>query len=72
VRVGWGEAGAAIRQLGRDARAAGLDIVVDWARGKGGHCIVRVGGRFTVIKSGEITPLMEKIIRKQIGLVARD
>jgi len=38
------------------------------ARGKGGHCVVRFKGSFSVIKSGEITPLMEKIIRKQLGL----
>jgi hypothetical protein len=27
-------------------------------------------GAFSVIKSGEITPLMEKVIRKQLGLRA--
>jgi hypothetical protein len=37
-------------------------------RGKGGHCVVRLNGRFTIIKSGEITPLMAKVIRKQLGL----
>jgi hypothetical protein len=57
-----------IRQLTRDARAAGGELVVDMARGKGGHCVVRFRERFSIIKSGEITPLMEKIIRKQLGL----
>ena len=38
-----------------------------WRR-KGGHCVVRFEGSFSVIKSGEITPLMEKVIRKQLGL----
>jgi hypothetical protein len=57
-----------IRLLSRDARVLGLALVVDMARGKGGHCVVRVEGRFSVIKSGEITPLMEKVIRKQLGL----
>lgn len=57
-----------LRQLGKDARALGLALVVDMARGKGGHCVVRCGDRFSVIKSGEITPMMEKIIRKQLGL----
>ena len=32
------------------------------ARGKGGHCVVRFNGRFSVLKSGEITPRMEKVI----------
>jgi hypothetical protein len=55
-----------IRELQKAAKDAGL--VVDWARGKGGHCVVRCNGAFTVIKSGEISPLMAKIIRRQLGL----
>lgn len=57
-----------LRHLSRDAKAIGLALVVDMARGKGGHCVVRCGEKFSVIKSGEITPMMEKIIRKQLGL----
>ena len=57
-----------LRHLARDAKARGLLLVVDMARGKGGHCVVRCNDRFTVIKSGEITPLMEKIVRRQLGL----
>jgi hypothetical protein len=38
------------------------------ARGKGGHCLVTVGDRVTVVPSGEITPVFEKIIRRQLGL----
>lgn len=57
-----------IRQLTKDAKAAGGKLIVDMARGKGGHCVVRFNGTFSVIKFGEITPLMEKIIRKQLGL----
>ena len=57
-----------LRLLAKDAKAAGGQLVVDMARGKGGHCVVRFGERFSIIKSGEVTPLMEKIIRKQLGL----
>jgi hypothetical protein len=57
-----------LRKLARDAKSRGLTFQLDMARGKGGHCVVRVSGRFSVIKSGEITPLMEAIIRKQLGL----
>ena len=57
-----------IRQLSKAAKAAGGELVVDMARGKGGHSVVRFNTRFSVIKSGEITPLMDKIIRKQLGL----
>jgi hypothetical protein len=57
-----------LRKLLQDAKADDLVLEVDWARGKGGHCVVRVSGRFSVIKSGEITPIMERVIRKQLGL----
>lgn len=57
-----------LRLLNKDARALGLALTVDMARGKGGHCVVRCNGRFSVIKAGEITPTMEKVIRKQLGL----
>ncbi|MEO6394781.1 MAG: hypothetical protein ABIO40_02595 [Devosia sp.] len=57
-----------IRKLSKEAKAKGGVFQVDMARGKGGHCVVRFGSSFSVIKSGEITPLMEGIIRKQLGL----
>ena len=57
-----------IRELRAEAKALGLAFEVNTARGKGGHCVVRLGGRFSVIKSGEITPLMAKIIRRELGL----
>jgi hypothetical protein len=57
-----------IRELTRQARQLGLELEVDMARGKGGHCVVRLNGQFSVIKSGEITPIMAKVIRKQLGL----
>ena len=57
-----------IRNLRKDARSKGLQLLVDEARGKGGHYVVRCDGRFTVIQSSEISPLMEKTIRKQLGL----
>jgi hypothetical protein len=57
-----------LRKLAKDAKAKGFALEIDMARGKGGHCVVRCNGSFTVIKSGEITPLMEQIIRRQLGL----
>lgn len=57
-----------LRRLARDAKEKNMKFEVDMARGKGGHCVVRCAGRFSVVKSGEITPAMEKIIRKQLGL----
>jgi hypothetical protein len=57
-----------IRELSRQARDLGLELEVDHARGKGGHWTIRLPGRFSVVKSGEITPLMARVIRKQLGL----
>lgn len=57
-----------IQALRKDARKAGGALLVDMARGKGGHCVVHFAAKYTVIKSGEITPGMEKIIRGQLGL----
>jgi hypothetical protein len=57
-----------IRELRKEAKAKGLALTVDMGRGKGGHCVAWCNGRFTTIKSGEITPLMAGIIRKQLGL----
>lgn len=37
-----------IRELNKEARALGLELVVDMARGKGGHCVVRIGSHFSV------------------------
>ena len=57
-----------MREIQKEAKDAGSHFSVDWARGKGGHCVVRLKGKFTVIKSGEITPSMAEIVRKQLGL----
>jgi len=57
-----------IRALRKDAKQAGGELLVNMARGKGGHCVVRFKNRFTVIASGEVSPRMEKIIRGQLGL----
>ena len=54
--------------LNKQAKAAGWSFRVDMARSKGGHCVVWCNARFAVVKSGEITPIMEKIIRRQLGL----
>ncbi len=57
-----------IRALRKDAKEAGGELEVNEARGKGGHYVVRFNGKFTIIQSGEITPKMERTIRKQLGL----
>ena len=57
-----------IRELRKDAKAAGGTLIVDEARGKGGHYVLRFKGHFSIVQSGEITPKMARTIRKQLGL----
>lgn len=59
---------ALIRDLRRLARVRGVPFRVVADRGKGGHCRVHFGERFTIIKSGELTPTYVKLIRKQLGI----
>jgi len=57
-----------IRELSRDARRLGLALEVDMARGKGWP--LRRAPRQTLQRRplSEITPIMAKVIRKQLGL----
>lgn len=57
-----------IRKFRQEAKDRGLAFAVDMARGKGGHCMVTVGNRITIVPSGETTPTFEKIIPRQLGL----
>lgn len=57
-----------LRVLRKEARRRDLTMIVDRVRGRGSHYIVTVGERRTTVQSGEITPLMERTIRRQLGL----
>lgn len=56
-----------IRDIRKQATALGLEIIVDTKKGKGSHYRVTVGNRTTTVPE-KISPLMAKIIRKQLGL----
>ncbi|MBD8892094.1 hypothetical protein [Roseibium litorale] len=55
------------RDLRKEAALLGRDVLVDTRKGKGSHYRVTVGSRTTTVPE-KITPLMAKIIRKQLGL----
>jgi hypothetical protein len=57
-----------LRLLRREARALNLEFRVDKVTGKGSHYRVYVGSRFSTVQSGELTPLMMRTIRRQLGL----
>ena len=44
----------------KQAKAENRTFRVDMARGKGGHCVAWCDAQFAVVKSGEITPMMER------------
>lgn len=63
---------AFLRKLRRYARKAGTEIMIEAARGKGGHCIVRLGSRWTTVQSGELSPFHVRRCCEQLGIGTRD
>ena len=59
---------ALVRELRKLARLSGRAFESVPDRGKGGHGRVHFGDRFTIIKSGELTPTYVKLIKKQLGI----
>jgi hypothetical protein len=57
-----------IRELRRIARERSLTFEVMENRGKGSHIRVKLGDRRTIIKSGELTPLYVRLVKKQLGI----
>jgi hypothetical protein len=57
-----------IAEVRNEARKRGLSFRVERGRGKGGHALVWVGGRFTTLPSREIDPKTARKIRKALGL----
>jgi hypothetical protein len=58
-----------VRELRRIAKAKGLPpLEVTENRGKGSHIRVKLGNRRTIIKSGELTPLYVRLVKKQLGV----
>ncbi len=60
---------ALIRELRQAAKEAGVEFEVFEAHGKGSHYRVRYGSKSTTLKSGEMTPLYAKLIKKQLGVI---
>ena len=54
--------------LRRWCRKNGVDFTVDTVGGKGSHVKVRVGGKATIVKGGELSPVYVQVVLKQLGL----
>ncbi|WP_375659588.1 hypothetical protein [Bartonella sp. MR30HLJHH] len=59
---------ALLRELRKEARKRGIHYSEAPDAGKGSHYLLIFGDKTTVIKSGELTPLYVKIIKKQLGV----
>lgn len=59
---------ALIRELRALARKNGTVFEIFPDKGKGSHYRVRLGDRFTTVQSGELTSLMVRTIKKQLGV----
>lgn len=61
-----------IRALRRYARKRGVPFDLDRARGKGGHCRLRVGEKVTTVQSGELSPFHVHRICDQLAIDPAD
>lgn len=59
---------ALIRELKAMARKEGKSFEIFTDKGKGSHYRVRLDGKLTTIKSGELTPGYVRLIKKQLGV----
>lgn len=65
----WLKREALLRELREVARLSGMEFEITVNRGKGSHYRVRLGKKFTTIKSGELTPDYIRLIKKQLEIV---
>ncbi|MCW5717285.1 MAG: hypothetical protein KIS68_05590 [Bauldia sp.] len=54
--------------LRRWCRKNGMALEVDTLGGKGSHVKIHVGGRATIVKAGELSPVYVEVILKQLGV----
>ncbi|MCE7029526.1 hypothetical protein [Jiella avicenniae] len=59
---------ALIRELRQSAKDLGVTFAVIKNEGKGSHYKIVLGDRATIIKSGELSNLYVRAIKKQLGV----
>jgi hypothetical protein len=57
-----------LRELRKIAKNRQLDLEIFEDKGKGSHYRVKLNGKMTTIKSGELTPTYVRLLRKQPGI----
>jgi len=54
------------------AKPRGVAFSVEASHGKGGHQILRVGGKWTTVQTGELRPGVFHAMLKQLGIAKED
>ncbi|MDI6025475.1 type II toxin-antitoxin system HicA family toxin [Corticibacterium sp. UT-5YL-CI-8] len=57
-----------LRELRKLAKDRDKDIEIFNDRGKGSHYRVKLDGRMSTVKSGELSPAYLRLVKKQLGL----
>ncbi|WP_306928550.1 hypothetical protein [Agrobacterium larrymoorei] len=57
-----------IRELRKIAKDKQLDLEIFEDKGKGSHYRVKLNGKMTTIKSGELTATYVRLVKKQLGI----
>jgi len=57
-----------IRRARKWAKAGALPVAVEKSRGKGGHQILRIGSKWTTVKTGEIGTGLLAAMLEQLGV----
>lgn len=57
-----------IRELRKIAKDKQMDLEIFEDKGKGSHYRVKLNGKMTTIKSGELTPTYVRLVKKQLGI----
>ena len=55
-------------ELRKIARAMDAELEVVENRGKGSHYRIKLNGRRTTLKSGDLSPHYMKMVKKQLGI----
>ncbi len=58
-----------LKLLRKEAREKNVPFAVKFNRGKGSHCTVYFGNKATTVKSGELTPMYIKKVKKQLEII---
>ena len=55
-------------ELRKYARSIDAELVVVENRGKGSHYRIKLNGKRTILKSGDLSPQYIKMVKKQLGI----